>query len=66
MIKHILKLILSIIIFSQMLMFAICFENMILRVGIVVSAYLLSFLIVIIFRGGMQSENKDGKNGNGY
>ena len=66
MIKHIIKLILSIIVFSQMLMFAICFENMILRVGIVVSAYLLSFLIVIIFRGGMQSENKDGKNGNGY
>lgn len=66
MIKHIIKLILSIIVFSQMLMFAICFENMILRVGIVVSAYLLSFLIEIIFRGGMQSENKDGKNGNGY
>ena len=66
MIKHILKIILSIIIFSQLLMFAICFENMILRVGIVVLAYLLSFLIVIIFRGGMQSENKDGKNGNGY
>lgn len=66
MIRHILKFILSIIVFSQLLMIAICFENMILRVGIVVSAYLLSFLIVIIFRGGMQSENKDGKNGNGY
>ena len=66
MIKYILKLILSSIIFSQILMFAICFENMILKVGIVVSAYLLSFLIVIIFKGGMQSENKDGKNGNGY
>lgn len=66
MIKHILRIILSILVFSQLLMFAICFENMILRVGIVISAYLLSFLIVIIFRGGMQSENKDGKNGNRY
>lgn len=66
MIRHILKFILSIIVFSQLLMIAICFENMILRVGIVILAYLLSFLIVIIFRGGMQSENKDGKKGNGY
>lgn len=66
MIKHILRIIFSILAFSQLLMFAICFENMILRVGIVISAYLLSFLIAIIFRGGMQSENKDGKNGNGY
>ena len=66
MIRHILKFILSIIVFSQLLMISICFENMILRVGIVILTYLLSFLIVIFFRGGMQSESKNGKNGNGY
>jgi hypothetical protein len=48
MIRNILKFIINCVVFSQMLMLEICFENTIWRISVIVFAYLFSFFNLVL------------------